>query len=108
MHHNNVLRVAHLKISSKCVLLDEKFEPKITNFGNAMILMNTNGAPSSSYKEDVYGFGLLLLELVTSREQSTLISPQTDNDCGAELNAIDECLLGQGFDKEIYETRKIA
>ncbi|PWA31598.1 protein kinase-like domain-containing protein [Artemisia annua] len=96
----------------------EKFEPKITNFGNAMILMNTNGAPSSvckfvvpessSYKEDVYGFGLLLLELVTSREQSTLVSPQTDNDCGGELNAIDECLLGQGFDKEIYETRKIA
>nr|GEW91077.1 probably inactive leucine-rich repeat receptor-like protein kinase At5g48380 [Tanacetum cinerariifolium] len=47
LHHNNVLRVAHLNISSKCILLDEKFEPKISNFGNSGVLMNTSGIPSS-------------------------------------------------------------
>ncbi|CAH1424766.1 unnamed protein product [Lactuca virosa] len=48
LHHNNVLRVAHLKLNSKCILLDDKFDPKISNFGNVIILMNTSGTPLSA------------------------------------------------------------
>ncbi|KAJ9545942.1 hypothetical protein OSB04_025649 [Centaurea solstitialis] len=112
LHHNNVLRVAHLKINSKCILLDENFDPKISNFGDAMILMNASGVcPSSGgkfvvqdcsrYKEDVYSFGILLLELVTGREPSTWMKPPSDR-------AIDESLMGQGFNEEIHETVRIA
>lgn len=118
LHHNNILRVAHLKISSKCILLDEKFEPKISNFGNCDILTNTSATPSSicnfsvpdssPYKEDVYSFGILLLELVTGREPSTWINYPTDHVCSRELVMIDENLAGQGFDDEICETLKIA
>ena len=120
LHHNNVLRVSHLKISSRCILLDDKFEPKISNFGNSNILMNTSGIPSSGctfvvpdsgpspYKEDVYSFGILLLELITDKEPSTWIDFPTHYVCGGELNVIDVCLMGQGFNEEIYETLRIA
>lgn len=120
LHHNNVLRVAHLKLSSNCVLLDDNFEPKISNFGDSNILMNTSGTPSSAcnfvlphssldpYKLDVYRFGILLLELVSGRERSYVCTDSArDNECGWELNVIDECLTGQGLD-EIYETLKTA
>ncbi|KAI3750755.1 hypothetical protein L2E82_21549 [Cichorium intybus] len=89
LHHNNVLRVVHLRISSKCILLDDKFEPKISNFGNAIILMNCNGTPLSVcnfvvldyslYKEDVYRYGILLHELVTGREPSKWINSTADH-----------------------------
>ncbi|KAI3807711.1 hypothetical protein L1987_23645 [Smallanthus sonchifolius] len=121
LHHNNVLLVAHLKISSSCILLDDKFEPKISNFGNSNILMYTSGTlstgdtfvvPHSShvrYKEDVYSFGILLLELVSGRERPYAQTDSLrDNVCAEEINMIDECLMGQGFDEEIYETLRIA
>ncbi|PWA85778.1 protein kinase-like domain-containing protein [Artemisia annua] len=116
LHNNNVLRVAHLKITSKCILLDDKFEPKISNFGNSIILMNTSGIPSSDcnflvpnanpspYKEDVYSFGMLLLELITGMRNN----PLTAYRCGLDVCVIDEYLVGQGFDEEIYKTHKIA
>ncbi|KAF5805884.1 putative transferase, protein kinase RLK-Pelle-LRR-Xa family [Helianthus annuus] len=122
LHHNNVLRVAHLKMNSNCILLDDKFEPKISNFGDSNILMNTSGTPSSAcnfvvphsspapYKEDVYSFGLLLLELVSGRERrSEGYNSSCDNVCDWEIfNMIDGCLMGQGFNEEIYETLRIA
>ncbi|KAK1431343.1 hypothetical protein QVD17_07800 [Tagetes erecta] len=121
LHHNNVLRVAHLKMSSNCILLDDKFEPKISNFGDSNILMNTSGTPSSAchfvlphssldpYKVDVYRFGILLLELVSGKERSyEHTDSDSDSSRDSELNVIDECLTGQGFDEEIYETLRIA
>ncbi|XP_071713385.1 probably inactive leucine-rich repeat receptor-like protein kinase At5g48380 [Rutidosis leptorrhynchoides] len=110
LHHNNVMRVAHLKINSKCILLDDKFEPKISNFGKSQILMNTSGMPSSCldslvpdsspspYNEDIYCFGILLLEIAGAKEPSKWINSSR------EVNVIiDEGLMGQGFDEEIYE-----
>ncbi|XP_071728577.1 probably inactive leucine-rich repeat receptor-like protein kinase At5g48380 [Rutidosis leptorrhynchoides] len=118
LHHNKVLRVAHHKISSKCILLDNEFEPKISNFGNSNIQKNTSGIPSSCstifvpdsspspYSEDVYRFGILLFELVAGKEAFTWANTISD---GEELNVvIDECLKGQGFDDEINETIGLA
>lgn len=87
LHHNCNPRIIHRNISSKCILLDSEFEPKISDFGLAR-LMNpidshlstfVNGefgdlgyvAPEYSrtlmatLKGDVYSFGVVLLELVT-------------------------------------------
>ncbi|GLT46085.1 hypothetical protein SLA2020_198700 [Shorea laevis] len=87
LHHSCNPRILHRNISSKCILLDADFEPKISDFGLAR-LMNpvdthlstfVNGefgdlgyvAPEytrtlvATPKGDVYSFGVVLLELVT-------------------------------------------
>ncbi|XP_019166701.1 PREDICTED: probably inactive leucine-rich repeat receptor-like protein kinase At5g48380 [Ipomoea nil] len=100
LHHNCNPRILHRNISSKCILLDADFEPKISDFGLAR-LMNpvdthlstfVNGefgdlgyvAPEyartlvATPKGDVYSFGVVLLELVTG-ERPTYVSkaPET-------------------------------
>ncbi|CAN4098629.1 unnamed protein product [Withania somnifera] len=100
LHHNCNPRIIHRNISSKCILLDVEFEPKISDFGLAR-LMNpidthlstfVNGefgdfgyvAPEytrtlmATPKGDVYSFGVVLLELV-SGEKPTSVSkaPET-------------------------------
>lgn len=90
LHHNCNPRILHRNISSKCILLDADFEPKISDFGLAR-LMNpvdthlstfVNGefgdlgyvAPEyartlmATPKGDVYSFGTVLLELVTGEK----------------------------------------
>ncbi|XP_020218800.1 probably inactive leucine-rich repeat receptor-like protein kinase At5g48380 [Cajanus cajan] len=100
LHHSCNPRIIHRNISSKCILLDVDFEPKISDFGLAR-LMNpidthlstfVNGefgdlgyvAPEytktlvATPKGDVYSFGTVLLELVTG-ERATHVAraPET-------------------------------
>ncbi|GMI69207.1 BAK1-interacting receptor-like kinase 1 [Hibiscus trionum] len=100
LHHNCNPRILHRNISSKCILLDADFEPKISDFGLAR-LMNpvdthlstfVNGefgdlgyvAPEyartlvATPKGDVYSFGVVLLELVTG-ERPTHVAKAPDN-----------------------------
>ncbi|KAL8199898.1 hypothetical protein R6Q57_013466 [Mikania cordata] len=122
LHHNNILQVAHLKISSNYVLLDDNFVPRISNFGNSIIL-SANSTISSGcdfvvsqasvdpYKQDVYNFGILLFEIISGKERpstETDIDSLVYNICSEQCNMIDECLMGQGFKDEIYETLRIA
>ncbi|KAK3120016.1 hypothetical protein QOZ80_9AG0679510 [Eleusine coracana subsp. coracana] len=90
LHHSCNPRILHRNISSRCILLDDDYEPKISDFGLAR-LMNpidthlstfVNGefgdlgyvAPEytrtlvATPKGDVYSFGVVLLELVTGEE----------------------------------------
>lgn len=64
LHHS--LNMVHLNISSKCILLGKKFEPKISNFGGSMF-MNHHEVRENE-KKDVYDFGILLLELIKGKK----------------------------------------
>lgn len=100
LHHSCNPRIIHRNISSKCILLDADFEPKISDFGLAR-LMNpidthlstfVNGefgdfgyvAPEytrtlvATPKGDVYSLGTVLLELVTGERPTNVTkAPET-------------------------------
>ncbi|XP_024024592.1 probably inactive leucine-rich repeat receptor-like protein kinase At5g48380 [Morus notabilis] len=65
LHHHSSFLLAHLDITSRSILLNQNFEPKISNYSRA-VLMNSNDPDSSRtweldlVKSDVYCFGLSL------------------------------------------------
>nr|XP_034889417.1 probably inactive leucine-rich repeat receptor-like protein kinase At5g48380 [Populus alba] len=121
---SSTIRVFHLNISSKCILLDQDFEPKLSNFGEAIIVNPTNTSPlngefwdTAFAKEDVYGFGVVLLELITGVDSSRMTGSSNSllNEWISHLltsskmyDAIDKSLVGQGFDDEIFQLLKVA
>ncbi|OMO79406.1 hypothetical protein COLO4_24444 [Corchorus olitorius] len=84
LHHICSVRVVHLNINSKCVLLDQNFEPKLSNFGKAMHMnpkdiglnrprgfsINNDFWEWDFMKKDVFDFGIVLLELITGENLS--------------------------------------
>ncbi|GAA0139304.1 transmembrane signal receptor [Lithospermum erythrorhizon] len=142
LHHNCNPRIIHRNISSKCILLDANFEPKISDFGLAR-LMNpidthlstfVNGefgnygyvAPEyartlmATPKGDVFSFGVVLLELVTSQMPNNVTKApdsfkgnlaewisQLSNESKLQ-DAVDESLVGKGQDGEIFQFLKVA
>ncbi|RWV96195.1 hypothetical protein GW17_00041114 [Ensete ventricosum] len=126
LHHSCNPRILHRNISSKCILLDEDYEPKISDFGLAR-LMNpvdthlstfVNGefgdlgyvAPEyartlvATPKGDVYSFGVVLLELVTG-EKPTQVSNASESFRGSLVEWItflsNNSLLQDAIDKSL-------
>ncbi|XP_031113100.1 probably inactive leucine-rich repeat receptor-like protein kinase At5g48380 [Ipomoea triloba] len=126
LHHSCNPRILHRNISSKCILLDADFEPKISDFGLAR-LMNpvdthlstfVNGefgdlgyvAPEyartlvATPKGDVYSFGVVLLELVTG-ERPTYASKAPESFKGSLVEWITilsgESKLQDSIDKSL-------
>ncbi|KAF5936312.1 hypothetical protein HYC85_027441 [Camellia sinensis] len=110
-HHSTKFQVFHHNVSSKCILLDQNFEPKISNFGGAKFINANESASGWSFsmngellelgfdKNDVYSFGVVLLELITGKERSKV----TDDSASC-----DNTLIGLGFDDEIFQLLSIA
>lgn len=133
LHHNCNPRILHRNISSKCILLDENLEARISDFGLAR-LMNpvdthlstfVNGefgdlgyvAPEyartlvATPKGDVYSFGVVLLELVTG-EKPTHVTKAPETFKGnlaewvAQLSA--ESRVHDSIDESLPEKRYIS
>ncbi|KAM0064431.1 putative protein kinase RLK-Pelle-LRR-Xa family [Helianthus debilis subsp. tardiflorus] len=125
LHHNCNPRILHRNISSKCILLDQDFEPKISDFGLAR-LMNpvdthlstfVNGefgdigyvAPEytrnlvATPKGDVYSFGVVLLELVTG-EKPTHVAKAPDSFKGSLAERISDLLSQSKLQDSIDES----
>uniref|UniRef100_A0A6N2M7A8 Protein kinase domain-containing protein n=1 Tax=Salix viminalis TaxID=40686 RepID=A0A6N2M7A8_SALVM len=126
LHHNCNPRIIHRNISSKCILLDDDFEPKLSDFGLAR-LMNpieshlstfVNGefgdldrvAPEylrtlvATPKGNVYSFGVVLLELITGEKPTHVANaPETFKGSLAEWirELSDDLLLHTAVDKTL-------
>lgn len=126
LHHSCNPRILHRNISSKCILLDDDYDPKISDFGLAR-LMNpidthlstfVNGefgdlgyvAPEyartlvATPKGDVYSFGVVLLELVTG-EEPTQVKNAPENFKGSLVDWItylsNNSILQDAVDKSL-------
>jgi hypothetical protein len=117
LHHSCNPRVLHRNINSKSILLDDDYEPRISDFGLARLMDNTethlstffNGdygdvgyvAPeytrtlTATTKNDVYSFGVVLLELLTGQKPVDVVPANASSFHGnlvewvTSLNSVD-------------------
>ncbi|KAG0625730.1 hypothetical protein M758_2G076700 [Ceratodon purpureus] len=124
IHHSCEPRIVHRDISANNVLLDENFEPRLSDFGLAKLLNSndthatvtvagTFGYVSPEYaktgqateKSDVYSYGVLLLEILSGRRPTdSSISEEHVNLAGWVRNLQENCQEFEMVEKRWRDT----
>ncbi|CAH1417168.1 unnamed protein product [Lactuca virosa] len=143
LHHVCEPPYLHQTISSNVVLVDDDFEARIIDFGLARLVGARDSKNSSfengdlgefgyvapeysstmvaSMKGDVYGFGVVLLELLTGQKPLEVNNGEEGGykghltewvnrlvGSGKSKDVIDKCIRGKGHDDEILQFLRIA
>ncbi|KAG6602471.1 Inactive LRR receptor-like serine/threonine-protein kinase BIR2, partial [Cucurbita argyrosperma subsp. sororia] len=140
LHHGCQPPFMHQNICSSVILVDDEYDARIMDFGLARLMASdshdssfVNGdlgelgyiAPEypstmvASLKGDVYGFGVVLLELVTGQKPLEVTKAEEGykgnlvdwvnqlSSSGRIKDVIDKSLCGKGNDEEILQLLKI-
>ncbi|XP_028775296.1 inactive LRR receptor-like serine/threonine-protein kinase BIR2 [Neltuma alba] len=141
LHHGSHPPIIHQNICSNVILVDEDFDARLMDSGLARLMTSdsegtsfVNGdfgelgyiapeytsTPFPSLKGDVYGFGVVLLELVTGQKPLEVSIGEEEikgnlanwvntlSNSGRIKDCIDKAITGKGHDEEILQFLRIA